>query len=442
MTVPLDYGNPKGRTIQLGVLKVAATGEPKGSLVVNPGGPASSGMSFAAQLKDFKGYPRIARQFDVVGFDMRGTGASTPSVDCLTDAERRNDLLMAINLFGGETWTENETRRVAASCADGSGGADVISHLGSRDTARDMDLLRAVLGDEQLNYFGFSYGTRLGAVYAQTFPGKVRTMVLDGAMDPRLGIEKRMVDQYAGFQQAFDALATDCARAAGCPLGTDPAKATSRFQQLVRPLLDRPLPVGTDRRLTYRGAVEAVLFGLYHSTDWPTVVKALTELAAGQGRTLLAIRDGAHELQADGRYTNMLEGAFATHCNDRERLSPQQETAMRRQMQAAAPFLDDGRNRQARDICEHWPAGPSLTYPYVTDTDGLPPTLVVSVTGDPASPHQHGIGLAKTLGAGLLTVDGKQHGAALVAGNDCVDSIVATYLIDAKAAPADAHCAL
>ncbi|ANY10465.1 hypothetical protein AFB00_27845 [Pseudonocardia sp. HH130630-07] len=441
LTVPLDYADPGGRTVELAVLRVAASGERIGSLVVNPGGPAGPGTSFAAALSTFPGYPPLGERFDLVGFDMRGTGGSTPTVDCFSDAERREDRLIATFLFGGETWDEAETRRVAERCAEGSGGADVISHLGSRDTARDIDVLRGVLGDEQLTFFGASYGTRLGAVYAETFPDRVRAMVLDGGMDPNLGIRDRMIQQFAGFQRSFETMAAACAAAGNCPLGDDPAQATARFHELVRPLTENPVPVGADRELTHRGAIEAVLFNLYGVEKWPTITAGLTELAAGRGDALLAARDAAHQVQDDGSYSTFVEGAFATHCNDRERFSPEQETDMRRAMLQAAPFLDDGLGRTARDVCEHWPAEPTLGTPYATDVQGLPPTLVVSVTGDPSSPHAGGIALADTLGSELLTVEGERHGAVLVPGNGCVDDIVTRYLIDLEV-PTDARCRL
>ncbi|WP_224391193.1 alpha/beta hydrolase [Pseudonocardia sp. ICBG1293] len=441
LRVPLDYEDPGGRTAELGVLRVPARGEPIGSLVVNPGGPASPGMAHAALLTTLPGYARIGERFDLVGFDMRGTGASTPTVDCFTDDERRQDRLVASFFFGGETWSEAETARVARRCADGSGGAEVIGHLGSRDTARDMDVLRAALGDDRLNFLGASYGTRLGAVYGEMFPERVRTMVLDGGIDPNLRIQERMVQQFAGFQRSFDAMAADCATRRGCPLGDDPARATTRFHELVRPLVDDPVSVGPERRLTYRGAVEAVLFSLYQQEAWPTITDGLTALSEGRGGPLLAARDAAHDIQADGSYSTFLEGAFATHCNDRERQSPEQETAMRGRMLAAAPFMDDGRGTPARDVCEAWPSAPTLGAPYATDIPGLPRTLVVSVTGDPAAPHEGGIALAGTLRAALLTVQGERHGAVLVAANPCIDDAVADYLIDAEA-PADARCTL
>ncbi|MGG5258334.1 alpha/beta fold hydrolase [Phycicoccus avicenniae] len=442
LEVPLDYENPTGRTAQIAVMRIRATGERQGALVVNPGGPASPGTSFAAIITGTPGYQRLGEHFDVVGFDMRGTGASTPTVDCLTDEHRDGDDLVATWFFGGDSWDAATAKRVADQCARDSGGADVVSHLGSRDTARDMDVLRAVIGEEKLNFMGASYGTRLGAVYAEMFPSRVRSMVFDGGIDPNLDTPARMEQQYGGFESAFRTMAAACAKAKGCPLGTDPDRVDQRFQEIVRPLVDRPVPVAGGRSLTYRAAMEAVLFSLYNPEGWPAIVSGLTELGQGKGDRLLAARDAAHQKQPDGSYSTFLEGAFATHCNDKERLDPEAETAMRRRMLAAAPFMDDGRNRTARDSCESWPAAPTLGYPYATGIEGLPTTLVVSVTGDPAAPYAGSAALAKTLGARHLTVEGSQHGAAYVAGNTCVDDIVNDYLIDLALPAADPRCAL
>ncbi|MBR7741866.1 alpha/beta fold hydrolase [Phycicoccus sp. BSK3Z-2] len=442
LTVPLDYDDPAGRSIEVAVARAEATGERTGSLVVNPGGPASPGTSFAATITKLPGYARIGKNFDIVGFDMRGTGASQPTVDCLSDEERDDAALVATWFFGGETWEEGEPARVAEQCAEGSGGADVISHLGTRDTVQDMDVLRAVLGDDQLNFLGASYGTRLGAVYADTFPERVRSMVLDGGIDPSLGIEERLVQQFAGFQSAFDAMAEACAEAETCPLGTDPAQASSRFQDLVRPLIASPAATAGDRTLSYRDAVEAMLFGLYSPENWEFLIDGLTEVEKGRGDSLLAVRDVAHQRQSDGSYSPFLEAAFATHCNDKERQSAQEETAMRARMLEAAPFMDDGRDLTARDSCEGWPAEPSLDYPYLDDVGDLPRTLVVSVTGDPSAPYEGSTALAEALGADHLTVEGVQHGAVYVAGNTCVDDAVNDYLLDLTPLPDGLDCTL
>ena len=228
LEVPLDYAAPTARTAQLGVLRLEASGAKIGSLVVNPGGPGASGMSAVPSL--FGSGPGaegpLTARFDVVGLDPRGVGASTPTIDCLTDAEwevERGDLDVDPSP-AGVAQTEDENRRYAQRCTDRV-GADVLAHVGTRDAARDLDVLRAALGDPQLTYLGFSYGTRLGSTYAEDFPQNVRALVLDGALDPSQSTVDRSVAQAAGFQQAFDAFAAECARQGDCPLGTDPARS-------------------------------------------------------------------------------------------------------------------------------------------------------------------------------------------------------------------------
>ena len=183
----------------------------------------------------------LARRFDLVGLDPRGVGASTPAIDCLTDAERdaeRADVDVDPSPAGVSA-TEQENRDYAQRCTQRV-GADVLAHMGTRDAARDLDVLRAALGDAKLTYLGYSYGTRLGSTYAEDFPQNVRALVLDGALDPNQSTIDRSVAQAAGFQAAFDAFAAECTGRRGCPLGTDRGQAVARFQALTRPLIDRP----------------------------------------------------------------------------------------------------------------------------------------------------------------------------------------------------------
>ncbi|WNG85582.1 alpha/beta hydrolase [Mycobacterium sp. ITM-2016-00317] len=242
LEVPLDYQQPQGDTVRLAVMRVPARGEALGSLVLNPGGPGGSGLFAAAATALSLPESRLTDRFDLVGFDTRGVGASEPAVDCFTDAEAdRGDSVLTTQ---GTTvqWTEDDTRHVFERCARGSGGADVLTGMGTRNSARDMDVLRAVLGDERLTFLGQSYGTRLGAVYAEQFPGNVRAMVLDGAIDPSQRTFERRVGAFAGFQRSFEQMAAFCATLPDCPLGTDPAGATDRFHEIVRPLYGTPIP--------------------------------------------------------------------------------------------------------------------------------------------------------------------------------------------------------
>jgi len=445
LQVPLDYRNPEGRTAQIALLRVAAKGEENtriGSILLNPGGPGFSGMSYAATVTDALGDSPITRRFDLIGFDPRGVGASTPALDCFTDAEREADVTLSTLNSGVEDYTGDETRQVYRKCAARSGGADVVAHVGTRDVVRDMDVMRAVLGDEKLTFAGASYGTRLGAVYAETFPQNVRALVLDGAVDPLTGTTARRLVQFAGFQRGFDNMATFCARSPDCPLGTDPRQATAAFQQLLQALIDKPLVTADGRELTYTGALNGVVLPLYSEAGWPAVVQGISALKAGRGEPLMLLRDLAQSRRADGSYGNANEAQIAIECLDEERHTPEEESAMKRAVFEVAPFLATGRPVQARDICEAWPVKPTLGYPYAVDIEGLPRTLVVSVTRDPATPHEGGISLARTLGARLLTVEGEQHGVALIGGNACVDEIVADYLINPESPAPDSLCTL
>lgn len=445
LEVPLDYTKPGGRTAQIALLRVRAKGEPGkriGSLLVNPGGPGFTGMSHAAFVAGKLVEHPVTQRFDLIGFDPRGVAASTPSLDCFTDAEREADVMVNSLNSGGKVYTEEETRQIYQQCAARSGGEDVLAHAGTRDVARDMDVLRAVLGDEKLNFLGQSYGTRLGAIYAETFPEKVRAMVLDGALDPTLNTTARRLVLFAGFQNAFNNMAAVCAKSPTCPLGTDPKQASAVFQQLVQPLIDKPITTADGRKVTYTTAIDGVLAALYSEAGWPAIILGITELKAGRGDTLLFLRNLLSQRRADLSYGNGYESLLAINCLDEDRNTPAQESAMTRDVFKVAPFLNHGRIVNARDLCEHWQALPTVGYPYAQNIKGLPKTLVVSITRDPATPHSGGISLAKTLGASLLTVEGEQHGVALVDNNACVNDIVADYLINLKAPAVDQRCTL
>ncbi|MFV2173133.1 alpha/beta hydrolase [Actinomadura sp. LOL_016] len=443
LKVPLDYRKPDGRQAEIALLRVPARGgDPIGSLVLNPGGPGFPGTDHAALIAAAWAKSPITERFDLVGFDPRGVGASTPALDCYTDAERDRGAKLSSIPAGLDDWTKQETRRLVQRCAERSGGEQALAHVGTRDVARDMDVLRAALGDEKLSFAGTSYGTRLGAVYAEMFPQQVRALVLDGAFDPLAGTRERRVQQAAGMQRTFERMAASCAAQPDCPLGTDPDRATTVFQNLVRPLVDEPVRTSDGRGLTFEQAVEGVTAAMYAETMWPVAIAGIAELKAGKGDTLLKLRDGYHGRTADGAYPDSLEASMAINCLDEERHTPKQGAALNRAWFKGAPFTDPGRPvERVRDGCEHWPVEPTLGYPYATGIEGLADTLTVSVTGDAITPHAGGVSLAGTLGGSLLTVEGEQHGA-LLAGNACVDRTVAAYLIDLESPAEGARCKL
>lgn len=439
LEVPLDYAVPGGRTAQVALLRQRSDQPAIGSLVVNPGGPGGSGMSFAAQMGETLG----DGPFDVVGFDPRGVGASTPRIDCLDDAEwaavrAESDIDPSP---AGVARAEARNQRVAETCVQRS-GVDVLANAGTREVARDLDILRAALGDRQLTYLGFSYGTRIGAGYAEQFPGNVRAMVLDGAVDPSENAVDGSVAQMAGFQQAFDAFAADCARRRpSCPLGTDPARATTEFRSLVRPLIDRPAPAGS-RTLSYSDALTAVFAALYSSHAWPELSTGLAELRAGDGTTLLRLADQYYGRRADGTYPDDMEALQVVNCVDGARITDRTVAAdLSRRATAAAPFADPGRGASAAlDTCGFLPITPTGVA-HLPDAPGLPPTLVISTTGDPATPYRAGVALAAALHARLLTVEGAQHTAS-AGGHSCVDDVVADYLVYLTLPAEGAGCVL
>ncbi|RDI32517.1 tripeptidyl-peptidase B [Rhodococcus sp. AG1013] len=441
VTVPLDYDNPGGDTAQIAISRSAATGARVGSLLVNPGGPGASGLSTASVADGTD----VAERFDVIGFDPRGVGASTPQVRCQTpqetDAERREsnvDMSPA-----GIARTEDKNRTYAARCAERS-GVPLLAHVGTREVVRDMDVIRSVLGDPQLNYLGFSYGTRIGTAYAETFPGNVRAMVLDGALDPEQDPVEEVVLQGAGFQQAFDGFAADCARSADCPLGSDPSRADARFRALVDPLVDRPAATTDPRGLSYGDAITGVQQALYSPSLWRPLRAGLKELSAGRGDELLLLADMYEGRLDDGSYSNLEDAFNAVRCVDDPPVTDRAiEGEADTRYRQAAPFLDDGRGtgNAPLDACAFWPV-PNTGAPHTIDAaalQGLPTVVVVSTTEDPATPYQAGVNLAKQLGGALITYRGTQH-TAVFDGVACVDDPVSAYFVDRTAPDPDLTC--
>jgi hypothetical protein len=254
-------------------------------------------------------------------------------------------------------------------------------------------------------------------------------------------IERRLA-QFESFQESFENFAAFCAQNSDCPLGTDPAQATAIFQQLVRPLFEAPIITADGRELSDLEAVTGVVFALNIEQIWPVLIQGLADLTAGKGDTLMALRDVSSGRSPDGSYSNFGDALTAIDCLDEERYTPEQQTAMMRGIYEVAPFMDTGRPVTARNLCEHWPVQPTLGYPYAQNINGLPQTLVVAVTRDSATPYSGGISLAETLGASLLTVESKQHGVVFVAGNACVDTIAADYLINLQLPADGATCTL
>ncbi|MGH3913131.1 MAG: alpha/beta hydrolase [Pseudonocardiaceae bacterium] len=439
--VPLDYASPAGRTARLGVLRRVAD-DPDlrmGSLIMNPGGPGASGMSTAAALSAAVADTELGRRFDLVGFDPRGIGASEPKILC-RDTQEQDAERLDLDLDtspAGIVQTEAEEQEYVALCTQRVGN-DVLANSGTRDVARDMDTLRAVLGDEKLTYLGYSYGTRLGTEYAEQFPRNVRAMVLDGALDPDENVVDSQVNQGAGFQQAFDSFIDWCLEQPTCWLG-DAARgqADSRFQDVLRPLITTPLPVG-DRKLSYNDATTGAIQALYSDQLWSLLNQGLTQLVAGDGSTLLRLADVYYQRDENG-YSGSEDAFVAIRCMDEAPVTDPETIRERdRRYRMAAPFLDDGNPAStARDACAFWPVPPTYE-PETSEVNGLTRVLVISTIGDPATPYQAGVELARQLDAQLLSFGGHQHTVALQ-GVKCVDDAVSNYLVRLEL-PNQSHC--
>jgi pimeloyl-ACP methyl ester carboxylesterase len=444
LTVPIDYRAPAGPSITLGLLRKPATEPSKriGSLLMNPGGPGASGMSTAASLSSAIGSTELGRRFDLVGFDPRGIAASRPQVHCLTDRERDAERLDNDSDVSpsGVAQNENEERDHVAKCAERT-GSDLLANVGTRDVVKDMDVLRSALGDQKLTYLGYSYGTRIGSEYAEEFPANVRALVLDGAIDPAQSTVDSLVAQGAGFQKAFNDFAAWCAGQGNCALGSDPRRAVEVFQRLARPLVQRPVPAGGGRVLSFSDATTGAIQALYSPDLWQQLNTGVSELAEGRGTTLMSLADTYYGRSTDGKYSTVTDAFDAVRCVDDQRVTdPQAAVDADRRYREVAPFASDGdKPSPKRDICAFWPVPVTGEPNQPRVANNLPPTVVISTTGDPATPYAAGERLASALHGALLTFEGTQH-TVFLQGNRCVDSAVTRYLVDLVPPPAGVRC--
>ncbi|MEP6666046.1 MAG: alpha/beta hydrolase [Nocardioidaceae bacterium] len=424
--VPLDYNEPDGQAITLKAKRQPAGDESKrrGSLLINPGGPGGSGIDYLG----FIGLDSsITDVYDVVGFDPRGVGQSTP-VDCLPDSQLETyvasdptpDDASEISDFQG-IWSN-----FTVGCVDNSG--PLLKHVSTIEVARDMDIIRAVVGDPKLNYFGASYGTYIGATYAALFAKNVDRMVLDGAVDPLSTPHESEVNQAAGFDTAFTAYLKDCVSQGDCPLGDSVDSARARLIQLFKDIDASPLPTSSGREVTEGLAFLGVIVPLYSRTNWGILTTAMSEAVQGSGDTLLLAADAYTERQPDGSYaSNSLEVQPAVNCLDHpEHESLQQIEQGGPAFRAKAPVFGQAAMWWPF-TCSNWPVRPSAPQPDYS-AKGAAPIVVVGTTRDPATPYEQAVRLAKELDSGvLLSRDGDGH-TAYGAGNSCIDRAINTYL--------------
>ncbi|MET9434084.1 alpha/beta hydrolase [Streptomyces sp. NPDC006551] len=429
---PLDYAKPEGGEIRLAVSRVRATGPGKrlGSLLVNPGGPGGSAVGYLQGYAGV-GYPAPVRaRYDVVAVDPRGVARSEP-VECLTGP--RMDAYTEVDQTPDDP---RETAALTASFKEFAAGCEkrsgrVLPHVSTVETARDMDIVRAVLGDQKLTYVGASYGTFLGATYAELFPQRTGRLVLDGAMDPSLSAGELNRDQTAGFETAFRSFAADCVGKPDCPLGTESvAAAGDKLKAFFREVDAKPLPTGESRELGESLATTGVIAAMYDEGAWPQLREALTRAIGGEGSGLLALADSYYERGADGSYTNLMSANAAVNCLDLPAsfAGPADVEKAVPSFEKASPVFGTGLAWASLN-CTYWPT-PATGRPHRITAPGAAPIVVVGTTRDPATPYKWARSLADQLASGtLLTYEGDGH-TAYGRGSDCVDTAINTYLLE------------
>lgn len=424
LTVPVDYGDPQGDTIDLYVARHRAGDEAVGPLLANRGGPGAEGASLALNAS---GYfeSAITDNFDVIGWDPRGTGRSEGVVDCIDDDEY--DTFFANVDVTPDDKSERDAlvdaaKEFAQRCVD---RVDDLQYVGTNNSARDMDAIRQALGADQVSYFGFSYGSELGGVWTTLFPTTVRAAVFDGASDPNADPLEAGLQQGAGFEAVLGTFLDECSADASCPFhnGGDAAGA---FDRLMASLDESPLPSADGRPPVDRGvAVIAVAQSMYSDSYWPALERALEDAAAGDGRGLLQLRDAYYGRQPDGSYGNLIESFQAINCADEaERPTVEESDAEVDSILEVAPRIFP--YTTGSYSCTFFP--PALDPRVAITGAGAGPIVVIGTTGDAATPLESTRAMADTLDDGrLVIVEANRHTG--YRESDCVQELVHTYLL-------------
>ncbi|MEH0418687.1 alpha/beta hydrolase [Streptomyces sp. B21-083] len=420
--VPLDYAKPDGGTIGLALIRAKATGGSRiGSLPFNFGGPGQSGISV---MPSYAGtVSELRRRYDLVSWDPRGVGASE-GVRCRGDKEIQ--AAEAVDPSPDDAAEEKAYLQDAADfgkgCAKAAG--NLVAHVSTTDSARDMDLMRQILGDTKTHYFGISYGTELGGVYAHLFPKNVGRLILDAVVDPSADMVGHAKNQARGFQRALD----DYLKSTG----QNPEEGSRKISALLKRIDAEPLPTSSGRKLTQGLALTGVLVPLYSKQSWPALTSALDAAEQGDGSDLLALADGYNDRDASGHYGTTTHAQRVISClDDKQRPTAAQTRKLLPEFRKISTVFGEYMGWDTAGWCHDWPVAGQYDTPEV-GAPGAAPVLVVGNTGDPATPYEGTRKMADELGKGVgvvLTWQGEGHGA-YGSGSDCVDSTVNAYLLD------------
>jgi len=438
---PLTWSDPSAGQVSLALIRQQAKGTKQGSLLVNPGGPGGSGYDFVKDSVDYATDKTLQSHFDVVGFDPRGVGHST-AVKCY-DPKQMDDYLYGITpgQRGSDQWIAENTaisQQFGAACAKNTGA--LLGHVDTVSAARDLDLLRAVLGDTKLNYLGYSYGTYLGAVYAGLYPGKTGRLVLDGALDPAASNDEVTKVQAVGFESALRAYLKNCLTQKNCPFTGTVDDGMKTISQLLAAVERSPIRNSDGRELGANTLVTAIIYPLYDATAWSYLSSMFASVMKGEASVAFTLADGYNSRNSDGTYSdNSTEAFTAINCLDYGYdANPAAMRAQAAELAVAAPVI--GPYMAYGDIgCATWPYKSTVQRGPIA-AKGSAPILVVGTTNDPATPYVWAKNMASELENGhLLTYKGEGH-TAYNKSNSCVNNTVDDFLVGGTVPPTGKTC--
>lgn len=448
LRVPIDYEDLSVGTFRISVLRAAARDQDNrlGSIVVNPGGPGGSGVDYAYNA-DYIFSPEITDVYDVVGFDPRGVAMSEP-ISCFTPEELDENLASDSKPDNDDeiALTLEESQRFAEKCAENT---EHLEHFTTMETARDMDILRAALGEKKLNYVGKSYGTYLGTLYADIFPNKVGRFVLDGAVDPNIPMKEQNLAQAIGFDKALAAFVNDCATQSDCPFTGTPAQAEATIIATLKAAATAPLPQKNPAKDDTRLITESIIVvgmasSLYDDVDgWPKLRQAFAESAQNYGDTFLQLADEYSGRNPDGTYrSNDFDSGAVIDCLDwKDRRTVDQYKSDAQEFAEKAPVF--GPYIAFSGVhCQFFPQPSTQRAPNTLTQIKTAPIIVIGTIRDPATPYTWSVSLAKIFtGSRLISLDADGH-TGHGRGSACVDDAVDAFLLEGTLPSANLSCDL
>ena len=444
---PIDWDAPADGAIDLALVRHPATGTAQGSLLLNPGGPGGSGWDYVSQSGEASATAAVAENFDIVGWDPRGVGRSTQVV-CYTDPKQTDEALYGTydNAYNTQGWIDElitEEQSFAAACEKNTG--ELLGNVDTASNAKDMDMLREVLGDDKLNFLGYSYGTYFGTVYAELFPDKVGRFVLDGAVDPLVSDFESLKFQMAGFDSAFRAYLADCLSGTDCFFNGTVDDAAAQARSALDNVDAQGFTNADGRVLDSATLATGILSSLYSESYWPELTAMFASLAEGDPGPTFTSADSYNSRNADGSYqSNSYEVYVAATCVDGDFVDDPASTLDRiAEIDVAAPIL--GKYATYDDFavldtaCTNWPF-PRAQLPSSFTAEGAAPILVIGTTNDPATPYASAVSLAHQLSSGML-ISYKGEGHTIYnQGVACIDDAVDEYFVNGTVPAADPMC--